>query len=548
MYSCKLFITRLTCFISLLVITATHAADAQDKITGPWLWMIAPTTPGQGGARSTDVDSLALASGGTVTEAQIALEGANEGDTVDNFTWTLAEIDSNDRDAIYSTGNVNDVINRIGWAIGNVDDYTSYALITIESATNQRVPMLIGSDDSIKVWLNGEVVHNNPIDRPSSGFQDLSMVNLITGDNLLMVKVSEHTGGWNMFVGIDANVNAVYKPRNIFLSINPFPVVSPPVGEQFVVSIDIANGRDISGYQLTLMFDTTALRYVKSIQTTGYLPSKSLVVTPRIIGNTATLAAISFDGIGQGNGTLAHVTFEVVAYKTSTLVLEAVKLVDSQANDLPISVENGKVVELFGDVNGNGVVNIQDLVLVANSFGKTGKIRADVNGDGIVDITDLVIVAGSLQTGAAAPTLHAQSLETLSTTDLRRWLSQAHQLGTGDVRYQRGILVLEHLLAVSTPQETVLLPNYPNPFNPETWIPYQLAASADVTVQIYTVNGVLVRTLALRNQPAGIYQNKSRAAYWDGKNEQGEAVSSGIYFYTLKAGDFFATKKMLIRK
>ena len=98
------------------------------------------------------------------------------------------------------------------------------------------------------------------------------------------------------------------------------------------------------------------------------------------------------------------------------------------------------------------------------------------------------------------------------------------------------------------PHATVLLANYPNPFNPETWIPYQLAKPADVTLHIYAANGALVRTLALGHQPAGIYQSRSRAAYWDGKNELGEKVASGIYFYTLSAGDFTATRKMLIRK
>ncbi|MDE0397294.1 MAG: T9SS type A sorting domain-containing protein [Candidatus Poribacteria bacterium] len=98
------------------------------------------------------------------------------------------------------------------------------------------------------------------------------------------------------------------------------------------------------------------------------------------------------------------------------------------------------------------------------------------------------------------------------------------------------------------PPETSLLPNYPNPFNPETWIPYQLAKPADVNVSIYTADGKLVRTLALGHKQAGIYHNKSRAAYWDGKNRQGEPVASGIYFYTLKAGDFTATRKMLIMK
>lgn len=98
------------------------------------------------------------------------------------------------------------------------------------------------------------------------------------------------------------------------------------------------------------------------------------------------------------------------------------------------------------------------------------------------------------------------------------------------------------------PTETSLLPNYPNPFNPETWIPYQLAKPADVSVSIYSADGKLVRNLALGHKQAGIYSDKSRAVYWDGKNGQGEPVASGIYFYTLTAGDFTATKKMLIRK
>ncbi len=95
---------------------------------------------------------------------------------------------------------------------------------------------------------------------------------------------------------------------------------------------------------------------------------------------------------------------------------------------------------------------------------------------------------------------------------------------------------------------SALLANYPNPFNPETWIPYQLSASADVSVSIYSVNGHLVRRLDLGHQSAGVYQSRSRAAYWDGRNTFGERVASGLYFYTLTAGDFTATRKMLIRK
>ena len=98
------------------------------------------------------------------------------------------------------------------------------------------------------------------------------------------------------------------------------------------------------------------------------------------------------------------------------------------------------------------------------------------------------------------------------------------------------------------PEQTALLMNYPNPFNPETWIPYQLTKAADVTVTIYDVRGVMVRRVAVGHQPAGFYTDSSHAAYWDGRNEIGESVASGVYFYTLTASDFTATRKMLIRK
>ena len=101
---------------------------------------------------------------------------------------------------------------------------------------------------------------------------------------------------------------------------------------------------------------------------------------------------------------------------------------------------------------------------------------------------------------------------------------------------------------VTLPDKNALMANYPNPFNPETWIPYQLATDADVTLTIYASNGQAVCQLTLGHQAAGTYQSRSRAAYWDGSNAVGEPVASGVYFYTLTAGDFTATRKMLIRK
>ena len=93
-----------------------------------------------------------------------------------------------------------------------------------------------------------------------------------------------------------------------------------------------------------------------------------------------------------------------------------------------------------------------------------------------------------------------------------------------------------------------LVQNYPNPFNPETWIPYNMAKDADVIIKIYNVSGQLIRTLDLDHKDAGFYLSKDKAAYWDGRDNLGEKVASGIYFYTLKSGDFRATCRMLIMK
>ena len=98
------------------------------------------------------------------------------------------------------------------------------------------------------------------------------------------------------------------------------------------------------------------------------------------------------------------------------------------------------------------------------------------------------------------------------------------------------------------PSQTALFANYPNPFNPETWVPYQLSKPADVTLKIYDAKGVVVRELKLGHQDTGVYHSRNRAIHWDGKNAVGEPAVSGVYFYTLTAGDFTATRKLLILK
>ena len=200
------------------------------------------------------------------------------------------------------------------------------------------------------------------------------------------------------------------------------------------------------------------------------------------------------------------------------------------------------------DVNLDGVVDISDLVLVAGRLGQSGPNAADVNDDGVVNIQDLILVASALGETQAAPSLHPASLEMFTAADIQEWLAEAQGLDLTDPKLQSGIRFLEQLLSVLVPKETELLPNYPNPFNPETWIPYRLAEDAFVTLIIYDQRGSIVRRLNVGHQTASVYESRSKAIYWDGRNEVGDRVASGIYFYTLTAGDYSATRKMVILK
>ena len=337
------------------------------------------------------------------------------------------------------------------------------------------------------------------------------------------------------------------------VSVSPSEVPSPAIGEQLTLSLNITDGENVAGYQGTVQFDTSALRYVESA-TGDFLPAGAFFVPPVVEGNKVTLASSAINAVSNGDGTLATLTFEVVEVKASTVTLSQVALVDPDGEISTPQIENGEITEppqLVRDVNDDGVVNIQDLVIVGANFGKTGENPADVNDDGVVNIVDLVTVASAFGTTAAAPVLHLHvgtGHPSPTVSDVQGWLTQARALDLTDATVQRGIIVLEHLLAAVTPKETTLLPNYPNPFNPETWIPYQLATDSDVTLTIYTSKGAVVRRFELGHQPAGFYTARAQAAYWNGRNASGESVASGVYFYQLRAGDYTALRRMVILK
>ena len=224
------------------------------------------------------------------------------------------------------------------------------------------------------------------------------------------------------------------------------------------------------------------------------------------------------------------------------------------------------VVILPEDVNHDGVVSILDLFDVAANFGKTvedpTEINPDVNRDGIVDTTDFNLVKERLKLGTDtleaannAPAigemftvLDRATLEKLDPTTLKAQLDRLRAKSDGSLKYLRAIALLESVLAALRPAETLLLANYPNPFNPETWIPYHLANASDVVITIYDMRGSVVRRLELGHQREGYYTSRSRAAYWDGRNHIGERVASDVYFYQLEADNMSLLRKMVILK
>lgn len=203
------------------------------------------------------------------------------------------------------------------------------------------------------------------------------------------------------------------------------------------------------------------------------------------------------------------------------------------------------------DINDDGIVDIRDLILISNSFGAETPThpKVDVNKDGKVNILDLLLVASRFGKSStpAAPSTHA-NINTEHFDLVDQWLTEAHLANDGSLPFQQGIATLERLINTAIPKATVLLGNYPNPFNPETWIPYDLAEGSDVDLHIYNLKGESIRRLSLGFQEAGTYRSRSRAAYWDGRNAIGEPVASGVYFYTLQVGQMKVTRQMVVMK
>ncbi len=428
----------------------------------------------------------------------------------------------------------------------NVETGAELRTIPMPKETRRRTYMALNSDGTmaamgyddgtVRLWDMADITQTRVLKGHTS------WIRLVTFSPDGRTLASGSADGTVLLWDIESGI-----PSPTTVKLSPAKVQSPAIGEHLTLSLDITEGQDVAGYQATVNYDNTALTYVDS--TVGdYLHSNPYYIVGDVTEpqSSITLTATAFGEQSNGDGTLATITFEVIAQKDSTVSISDVLLTDSLGSSTIPQIAGAEILEslvLSEDVNGDGVVNISDLTFVAANLGKMGANPADVNGDGIVNIIDLALVAAAIGNNgddAAAPALLS---ELPSREDVQSWLHEARSLNLSDPDFQRGVLFLENLLKSLTPKQTALLPNYPNPFNPETWIPYHLATPSDVNITIYTSDGKLVRALKLGNQTVGIHQE-----HWDGKNAYGERVASGIYFYTLRAGNYTATRKMTIRK
>ena len=190
-----------------------------------------------------------------------------------------------------------------------------------------------------------------------------------------------------------------------------------------------------------------------------------------------------------------------------------------------------------GHLEGNQQFN--DYLVTVRNLRTNTVIKAQVRGNYFAAATADLNYRSVIETG--------DTLE-LTVTDTKGSIaSEKFNFTVNPVNLANAILNVT-LNDIGRPRQSLLLQNFPNPFNPETWIPYQLEKSAEVSFQIYDTTGGIVRTLDLGFKPQGFYMTRTAAAYWDGRNNMGEQVASGVYFYSLQTPDFSATRKMLILK
>ena len=517
----------------------THAP----KIEGPWLWVVLPGTVSEV-LDSTDL--LSEVSGGTVTEVEIATHGATVGQSVGDSVWTSHRLPP------AGGNNIEDMLKR------SISDGAIYGTVSLYSPREQNTTMYVGGDHGVRVWLNGTLIYERLNRQWTNNYTDFFPVTLQQGRNVLLVAV--HTVG-NGFFGFETGTEYTVS-MGVGYTFSQTPIHT---GDTFTLDIRAENVFDLAGWQFDITFDPAILEAINVSEgdflkidggSTFFQGGSIDNATGKITGLSA--ARLSAQGV-TGTGTLLQVRFKAKSAGETELALQKFQFGSATGDTIPAGPHEIRItVEerlTTGDVNRDGVVSILDLILVAQQLGKrvSSGSPVDINGDGVVSILDLIRVAQGIAGSPAAPPTPLLAggkggVESADAATIEAWIAQARLEDDGSIAFKQGIENLQNLLASLIPEKTALLHNYPNPFNPETWIPYQLAHAADVTLTIYDTKGALVRQLDLGYQQAGYYMNRTRAAYWDGRNHLGEAVGSGVYFYQLRAGDYSTIRKMVILK
>jgi outer membrane lipoprotein-sorting protein/Ca2+-binding EF-hand superfamily protein len=388
-------------------------------------------------------------------------------------------------------------------------------------------------------------------------------------NNGYTVKIAGTAMGINM-ESLDADLNGAGEgsPKDDFVwtfTTETLPVLAVqlrPVSKDVIKgSIVVADvmAKDISklgSFTFDVNFNPTIIKITKVEQAifANWRPrpkdiGESDAWLPVIIDNDkgkATIAISKTRDVGvTGSGVLATITFEAVSAGESSIDFQNVSLKNILGEDINFVSRDAKLLVLdFGlyDVNKDGVVDILDFI----EMRPEGK--ADVNGDGVVDILDIVASMGSGQNLGLWDTNGdgiVNILDFIKVESDRGANPDINNDGVVD------ILDIVSMLNGATGAPALNLVNelgasFPNPTNPEAWIPFKLADGSDVVVRIYNTRGQLVRTLDLGYRLPGKYTTEATAAHWDGKDENGQRISSGVYFYNIKAGNFTATRKLIV--
>lgn len=315
---------------------------------------------------------------------------------------------------------------------------------------------------------------------------------------------------------------------------------------------------ELSSFAFEVKFDPTILKVFKVDRTSfaDWRPrpkdiGEHDIWSPVIIDNDngkIILAVSKTRDTGvSGSGALATIIFDAINEGESTISFDNVSLSNIFEQAIQPAFRDVKVVvKDFGlyDLNKDGIVNILDFIEMRPDG------QADVNNDGVIDVLDIVAAMGS------GINIGIWDVNGDGIVDIQDFIivrtengAELDTNGDGVVDILDIVYLLNgSLLSPMAPLASDLGISYPNPCNPEAWIPFKLADGADVSVKIFNSRGQLVKNIDLGYRNPGIYVAKSSSAYWDGMNENGEKVPSGIYFYNIKAGNFTATKKMIVLK